>query len=152
MIVTRSRGGSATRASTFPTNPTCSVKRPGLMATYGRMCQGIWVIGGLRRMRNDSLLSLLPLLRLSNGKLDANLPTVWALTMGEKRMLENGTIVMATLGQTGEGADRLSFGKLREGEFYRVSGRVLSRRRAKDRQAGRHPRILASRAIRASPG
>ena len=40
-------------------------------------------------------------------------------------MIDIGTIVMATLGQTGEGADRLSFGKLREGEFYRVSGRVL---------------------------
>jgi len=40
-------------------------------------------------------------------------------------MIENGTIVMATLGQTDEGVNRHSFGGLQEGEFYRVSTESL---------------------------
>jgi hypothetical protein len=38
--------------------------------------------------------------------------------------MEPGTVVMATLGQTEEGKDRIHFGALRASEFYRVSGTV----------------------------
>ena len=39
-------------------------------------------------------------------------------------MLNEGTVVMATLGTTEEGVERKQFGKLAANEFYRVSGIV----------------------------
>lgn len=38
--------------------------------------------------------------------------------------MEQGTVVMATLGQTDEGVERKRFGRLAANEFYRVSGLV----------------------------
>ena len=38
--------------------------------------------------------------------------------------MEQGTVVMATLGTDTEGAERKRFGKLAANEFYRVSGLV----------------------------
>ena len=36
--------------------------------------------------------------------------------------MENGTVVVATLGSDGEGKARTQYGELREGQLYRVTG------------------------------
>jgi hypothetical protein len=50
-------------------------------------------------------------------------------------MLENGMVVMATLGDNEDGQPRTHFGALCEGEFYRVTGKVMGHKSAGENYA-----------------